>query len=109
MVYTAQGKAAFFNVLAKYSLTQSVDDADSIDSFQLDNEELRFWIVGSQVRDVEETAIGKSTAVVEIHSSHESGAYNGLRYTVPPERFAQRQVQQEGWCRESNNKMMYRN
>ncbi len=47
MVYTAQGKPAFFNILAKYFLAQSVDDADSINSFQLDNEGLRLWIVGS--------------------------------------------------------------
>lgn len=69
IVYTAKGKTALFNVLANNSLTQSLDDADSINSLLqktlecLDNEELRIWVVGSQVCDVEqkiETAIEKS-------------------------------------------------
>ena len=69
IVYTAKSKTALFCVLAKNSLTQSIDDADSIKSLLnttlecLDNDEMRVWLGGSQVCDVEqkiETAIEKS-------------------------------------------------
>lgn len=55
-------------------LTQSVDDADSINSLlqttleSLNNEELRVWVVGTQVCDVEqkiETAIEKSVRLCQ--------------------------------------------
>lgn len=74
IVYTAESKTAFINIWGRKLLSQSVDDADSINSLLqttlecLNTEELRVWVVGSQVCDVEhkiETAIEQSVCLCQ--------------------------------------------